>query len=54
MNSGRMKAGGMSCVGDYRDKVTAQLQKDYGYRCPMAVPRLVKITLNMGLGDAAP
>ncbi|MGH8507917.1 MAG: 50S ribosomal protein L5 [Gammaproteobacteria bacterium] len=36
----------------YRDTIVAELQKAYGYKSVMAVPRIVKITLNMGLGEA--
>ena len=37
----------------YKETVVKQLMEEPGYTNPMAVPRLVKITLNMGLGDAA-
>ena len=37
----------------YADSVKAQLTKDFGYGSVMEVPRLVKISLNMGLGRAA-
>ena len=36
----------------YDGEVAAQLMKDFGYKNRMQVPRLVKITLNMGLGEA--
>ncbi len=36
----------------YRDTIVAELQKAYGYKSVMAVPRIIKITLNMGLGEA--
>ncbi|MEK6709534.1 MAG: 50S ribosomal protein L5 [Nitrospinota bacterium] len=36
----------------YRTEVTAQLRKEFGYKNPMQVPRLAKVTLNMGLGEA--
>ncbi|MGH8537420.1 MAG: 50S ribosomal protein L5 [Gammaproteobacteria bacterium] len=36
----------------YRETIVAELQKAYGYKSVMAVPRIVKITLNMGLGEA--
>ncbi|MGH8523527.1 MAG: 50S ribosomal protein L5 [Gammaproteobacteria bacterium] len=36
----------------YRETVVAELQKAYGYKSVMAVPRIIKITLNMGLGEA--
>ncbi len=37
----------------YKQTVVKQLMETPGYTNPMAVPRLVKITLNMGLGDSA-
>ncbi|MDP9130197.1 MAG: 50S ribosomal protein L5, partial [Candidatus Binatota bacterium] len=36
----------------YRETIVAELQKAYGYKSVMAVPRIIKITLNMGLGEA--
>ena len=36
----------------YRDTVVKQLQGTFGYKSVMAVPRITKITLNMGLGEA--
>jgi large subunit ribosomal protein L5 len=36
----------------YRDTVVDQLQKQFGFKSVMEVPRLEKITLNMGLGEA--
>jgi large subunit ribosomal protein L5 len=36
----------------YQKDVVPQLMKNFGYRNPMRVPRLEKITLNMGLGEA--
>jgi large subunit ribosomal protein L5 len=36
----------------YKDTVAAQLQKEFNYKSSMEVPRITKITLNMGLGDA--
>ncbi|MGH8554970.1 MAG: 50S ribosomal protein L5 [Gammaproteobacteria bacterium] len=36
----------------YRETIVAELQKAYGYKSVMAVPRITKITLNMGLGEA--
>ena len=37
----------------YHDKVVAQLKKQFSYDNVMQVPRLKKITLNMGVGEAA-
>jgi large subunit ribosomal protein L5 len=36
----------------YRDKVVPELMKKYGYKTVMQVPRITKITLNMGVGEA--
>lgn len=36
----------------YRENIIAQLQKDFDYSSVMQVPKITKITLNMGLGDA--
>ena len=36
----------------YRREVTSALMSKFGYKNVMQVPRLVKITLNMGLGEA--
>ncbi len=36
----------------YHDEVTAALQRQFDYRNVMQVPRLGKIVLNMGLGEA--
>ena len=37
----------------YKDEVVPQLIQKFGYKNVMEVPRLVKITLNMGVGEAA-
>lgn len=36
----------------YRKTVVPALVKEFGYRNPMAVPKLEKITINMGVGEA--
>lgn len=36
----------------YRDTVVKQLQDEFKYTSVMEVPRITKITLNMGLGEA--
>ena len=36
----------------YKNKVVAELQGKFGYKSVMEVPRITKITLNMGLGEA--
>ncbi len=37
----------------YKEEVVPALTKKFGYANPMEVPKLVKITLNMGVGEAA-
>lgn len=37
----------------YREKVVPELQKEFGYKSPMELPRLAKISLNIGLGEAS-
>lgn len=37
----------------YRKKVVKQLMKAFGYKNVMEVPRITKITINMGVGEAA-
>ena len=36
----------------YRKEVVPALAKEYGYKNAMAVPRIEKVVVNMGLGDA--
>ena len=36
----------------YKDTVVAELVKQFGYKSVMEVPRIEKITLNMGVGEA--
>ena len=36
----------------FRDKVAPELIEKFGYKSPMQVPRITKITLNMGVGEA--
>jgi large subunit ribosomal protein L5 len=36
----------------YRDKVAPGLMEKFGYKSPMQVPRITKITLNMGVSEA--
>ena len=35
-----------------REKVAPELMKKFGYKSPMEVPRITKITLNMGVSEA--
>ena len=37
----------------YRDTVRPQLQEQFNFASAMQIPKVTKITLNMGLGDAA-
>jgi large subunit ribosomal protein L5 len=36
----------------YQEQIVGQLQERFGYQSVMQVPRLVKVTLNMGVGEA--
>ena len=36
----------------YRDTIVPELIKKFGYKTVMQVPRITKITLNMGVGEA--
>lgn len=44
-NSNKLKA-------YYQDTIVKNLMKEFGYRNVMEVPRITKITLNMGVGEA--
>lgn len=37
----------------YKDEVVPKLIKEFGYKNVMEVPKITKITLNMGVGEAA-
>jgi large subunit ribosomal protein L5 len=37
----------------YDEKIRAELKKQYGYKNDMAIPRLEKIVVNMGVGENA-
>ena len=37
----------------YREEIAAALREQFGYTNPMQVPRVVKVAVNMGVGDAA-
>ena len=37
----------------YKEEIVASLMKEYNYKTVMQCPRLLKITLNQGLGKAA-
>ena len=36
----------------YKDQVISSLMEKFGYKSPMQAPKLTKITINMGVGDA--
>ncbi|PPZ37268.1 50S ribosomal protein L5, partial [Escherichia coli] len=36
----------------YREQIRAALKDEFGYRNDMQIPRLDKIVLNMGVGEA--
>jgi large subunit ribosomal protein L5 len=36
----------------YKEQVVPALMKQFGYKSVMEVPRITKITLNMGVGEA--
>lgn len=36
----------------YKETVVKQLTEQFGYKSPMQVPRITKVTINMGLGQA--
>ncbi len=36
----------------YRDEIAGQLKEKFGFKSVMEVPRITKITLNMGVGEA--
>jgi large subunit ribosomal protein L5 len=36
----------------FRDKIAPELTQKFGYKSPMQVPRISKITLNMGVSEA--
>ena len=36
----------------YKEQIVSKLIKEFGYKTIMQVPRLTKITINMGVGDA--
>jgi len=37
----------------YQEKVAPALQKEFGYKSPMQLPKIKSISLNMGLGEAS-
>ncbi len=37
---------------DYKDRIVPEMMKNFGYKNVMQVPRMEKIVLNMGIGEA--
>lgn len=37
----------------YKEKVVPELQKEFGYKSPMEIPKIKSISLNIGLGEAS-
>jgi large subunit ribosomal protein L5 len=37
----------------YREEIAGRLREQFGYANPMQIPKLVKIVVNMGVGEAA-
>jgi large subunit ribosomal protein L5 len=46
------KAGAPRLQQQYREQIVGQMMKQFGYSNVMEVPRLTKITINMGVGEA--
>ncbi|GKT11958.1 MAG: large subunit ribosomal protein L5 [Thiomicrorhabdus sp.] len=36
----------------YKDEIVSKLMEQFGYKSPMQAPKLIKITINMGVGEA--
>ena len=36
----------------YNSEIVPKLSKDFGYKCSMEIPKILKIVVNMGLGEA--
>lgn len=36
----------------YKDKIASQLKEQFAYKSAMEIPKVTKVTLNMGVGDA--
>ena len=49
-SSARPKVARLQAV--FREKITPELIEKFGYKSPMQVPRITKITLNMGVSEA--
>ncbi len=51
-NGGVDKSGSPRLADLYRSEVVPSLMKEFGYKSVMEVPRITKIVLNMGVGEA--
>jgi large subunit ribosomal protein L5 len=51
-NEGAVTAPPARLKATYHDEIRPKLQEEFGYRSPMQHPRLEKITLSMGVGEA--
>ena len=49
-SSARPKVARLQAI--FRDKISSELIEKFGYKSPMQVPRITKITLNMGVSEA--
>ena len=38
---------------EYKEKVIPAMQKEFSYKNPMQIPKLVKIVINMGIGEGS-
>lgn len=41
----------MGMLQDYQEKIVPKLQEEFGLKNKMAAPKIVKVVLNMGVGD---
>lgn len=49
----KVKAGPARLAVKYREEIAPAMQKKFGYKNPMEIPRLVKVVVNMGVGEAS-
>ncbi len=38
--------------GVYRDRIASEMMDEFGYKAPMQIPRLEKVVVSMGVGEA--
>src|SRR5579875_2760494 len=55
VSQGRPRSGGAKARlrEQYAKSVVPALNKEFGYKNPMAVPKLEKVSINIGLGEAS-